>query len=390
ARIFTSRWAGFGLAYRYNFNSQTRDSFNKTQAFTGSVTVPCLAGVTNCTTSVRSTTFTGVPPGFDASTDPHGYLAQIFIGRRNKRQGDIVNIPAVINSVNLSTTVIKLGCPAGTVSESGCSDTRTINVATSASDAENDVLTYNYTVSGGRIVGTGANVQWDLSGATAGTYTITTGVDDGCGVCGKTNTQTITVEECKDCKQKCDCATLSVNGPGGVTNPGDTMTFTLNGARSNSVNWTVSAGTIEAGQGTSSITVRTTKEMGGGNVTATAELGGLDPTCNCQKSASETAAVSAVPNARMTDEFGAQKDDEVKARVDNFYIELNNDPNAKGYIVNYGTAKQISARKAQIMKAINFRKYDANRVVFVDGGDMGSGVNTKFWLVPAGAEPPTN
>ena len=41
------------------------------------------------------------------------------------------------------------------------------------------------------------------------------------------------------------------------------------------------------------------------------------------------------------------------------------------------------------MKAINFRKYDKNRVVFVDGGDNGQGEYTKFWVRPAGADAPT-
>ena len=71
----------------------------------------------------------------------------------------------------------------------------------------------------------------------------------------------------------------------------------------------------------------------------------------------------------MIDEFGKAPDDDVKARVDNFYIQLNNNPSAQGYIINYGNAAQIKKRKAQIMKAINFRKYDVNRVTFVDGGD---------------------
>ncbi len=77
------------------------------------------------------------------------------------------------------------------------------NVTTTAVDPENDVLTYNYTVSGGRIVGQGANVSWDLTGVNPGTYTITAGVDDGCGVCGQTKTQTITVE-------KCDCVPVRI------------------------------------------------------------------------------------------------------------------------------------------------------------------------------------
>ena len=61
-------------------------------------------------------------------------------------------------------------------------------------DPESDVLTYNYTVSGGRIVGQGANVKWDVGGFSPGHYTITAGVNDGCGVCGKTQTKTITVQ----------------------------------------------------------------------------------------------------------------------------------------------------------------------------------------------------
>lgn len=65
-----------------------------------------------------------------------------------------------------------------------------------------DVLTYNYTVSGGKIIGTGANVTWDLSNVKPGTYTITAGVDNGCGVCGTTKTETVIVKECPDCKQK--------------------------------------------------------------------------------------------------------------------------------------------------------------------------------------------
>jgi hypothetical protein len=392
ARFYPVRWAGIGLAYRYNFNQQGYGSFDGNKSFTSSVVVPCRPGTTQCQPVTLTSTFSGVPSGFQTSTDPNGYIFQAWIGRRNKRATDIVNQAPNINSVNLSATVISIGCKPGFKSASGaCTDSRTVSVATSASDAENDVLTYNYTVSGGRIVGTGANVQWDLSSAAPGTYTITTGVDDGCGVCGKTNTQTVKVQDCPDCVQICSCQPLSVSGPSGVTNPGETMSFTLSGAGSdNSINWSVSAGTIEAGQGTSTITVRAPADGSVTNITATAEVGGTNPACNCQTSANETAGVAPLPQAKLVDEFGPQKDDEVKARVDNFYIELNNDPNAKGYVVNYGNAKQIAARKAQIMKAVNFRKYDANRLVFVDGGDTGAGVNTKFWLVPAGAKPPAN
>ncbi|HVE58026.1 MAG TPA: hypothetical protein VNB22_14440, partial [Pyrinomonadaceae bacterium] len=65
-----------------------------------------------------------------------------------------------------------------------------------------DVLTYNYTVSGGKITGTGTNVTWNLTGVKPGKYTITAGVDNGCGVCGTTKTETVEVKDCPDCRIK--------------------------------------------------------------------------------------------------------------------------------------------------------------------------------------------
>ncbi|HQZ96417.1 MAG TPA: hypothetical protein PLP21_08865 [Pyrinomonadaceae bacterium] len=390
-RVYPRRWFGFGLAYRYNFNQQDFDSFQG-DTTSNSVTVLCgPVSLPGCVPTTTTVTREGVPVGLGTSADPHGYIANFWIGRRDKRLGEVVNQPANVDSVSLSDMVITLPCRPGTTSKSGaCNDSKTISVSTKASDPENDVLTYNYTVSGGRIVGTGANVQWDLSSAQVGTYTIVTGVDDGCGVCGKTDTKTIRVEECPDCQappKTCSCPTLSVSGPAGITNPGDTMTFTASASGDVTYNWTVSAGSIESGQGTPSITVRTTKEMAGSNVTATVNIGGTDPTCNCLTTASDNGGVAAIPTATPVDEYGALKDDDVKARVDNFYIQLNNNPSAKGYIINYGTAAQIKKQKAQIMKAITFRKYDAGRVTFVDGPNNGE-VKTKFWLVPAGADNP--
>jgi hypothetical protein len=128
--------------------------------------------------------------------------------------------------------------------------------------------------------------------------------------------------------------------------------------------------------------------MAGTNVTATVELGGNAPNCGCINTASETAGVADVRKPELVDEFGPLKDDDVKARIDNFYIRLQNDPNARGVIVNYGTPAQIKARKAQIMKAINFLKKDPSRITFVDGPDKGNGIETKLWLVPSGATEP--
>lgn len=391
-RIFPRRWFGVSLAYRYNFNQQDSDSFNEGSSST-SVLVNCQP--TPCTPVTIRNTFSGLPTGFVPSSDPHGYIAQFFIGRRDKRQAEVVNQPASVDSVTLGATVITLPCVPPEISRSGaCVDNRTISVATRASDPENDVLTYQYTVSGGRIIGTGANVQWDLSTATVGTYTITTGVDDGCGVCGRTNTQTITVQACPDCYPPvvCNCPPApTVVGPSGVTVAGQTMTFTASSSGDLTYTWTVSAGTIESGQGTQTITVRTTEDMAGTNVTATVTISGpaITPNCECPTTGSEIGGVAAERTPTLIEEFGPAVTDDVRVRVDNFYIQLANNPDAQGYIINYGTPAEIRRRRAQIVAQIRFRDLDINRVTFVDGPDNGTGILTRFYLVPSGVTPPT-
>jgi len=70
-----------------------------------------------------------------------------------------------------------------------------VSVQTTALDPEGDVITYHYTISGGRVTGQGSRVSWDLNRLQPGTYTITVGVDDGCGICGNTMTQAVTITD---------------------------------------------------------------------------------------------------------------------------------------------------------------------------------------------------
>jgi len=111
----------------------------------------------------------------------------------------------------------------------------------------------------------------------------------------------------------------------------------------------------------------------------------------CQKTSSETGSIAEKPRPRLFDEFGKLPDDEVKARIQNLYIELGNNPGAQGYIINYGTDKEITARERQIRKAIDFLKQDPSRITLVRGGanPNGAGVWTKVWIVPPGADNPT-
>lgn len=392
-RIFPARYLGVGFAYRYHFNQQDRDSFDDEDTFTSSTTVLCpIPTPTGCTPFAVNNTFTGVPPGFRTSTDPHGFIVQGWIGRRNRRQAEIINVPAKVDSVTVSSTTVNLPCPPGERSASNsCPDEMNVNVTTAASDVENDQLVYNYTVSGGRVVGSGANVTWDLSGVRPGSYTITAGVDDGCGICGETKTQTVEVKTCPDCVAPCECPTVSVTGPSSVVQSGETMTFTANvsgGSQDTpTYSWTVDKGTIVEGQGTPSITV-STEGLVDTTVTATVEIGGLCATCPVT-SDSETGVVApGIPPIVPFDEFGPLANDDVRLRLDNFFVDLQNNPNDQGYIINYGPARQVAARERLIRNHINLRRFDAGRIVIVNGGEEAE-IRTRLFRVPQGATPPT-
>jgi len=54
-------------------------------------------------------------------------------------------------------------------------------VTCNGSDPDNDPLTYSYTSTGGKIVGSGSNVQFDSTGLPPGTYTVKCTVNDGRG-----------------------------------------------------------------------------------------------------------------------------------------------------------------------------------------------------------------
>ena len=61
----------------------------------------------------------------------------------------------------------------------GSGDTAAVHVT--ASDPDNDPLTYSYTATGGTVEGTGPDARWNSAGAAVGTYTVTAKVDDGKG-----------------------------------------------------------------------------------------------------------------------------------------------------------------------------------------------------------------
>jgi hypothetical protein len=104
--------------------------------------------------------------------------------------------------------------------------------------------------------------------------------------------------------------------------------------------------------------------------------------------ASETAPIAAAPEAVLIDTFGKLPNDEIRGRLDTFFAELQHNPNNQGYIINYGTDKEIAAREKLITNHIAFRKFDRSRITLVRGGDTGEGPTTKLYRIPPGAANP--
>src|SRR5687768_1743307 len=190
-----------------------------------------------------------------------------------------------------------------------------------------------------------------------------------------------------------ECPQVSIAAPSNVQE-GQPLTFRVDvtgGDRTvpRTYNWTVSAGTISSGQGTSLIGVDTTG-IGGYSVTATVETGGYEPRCRTSRSA--TAFVERAVSARKFDEYGALALKNQKARLDNFAIELQSDPMTQAYVIAYGGRRSTRGTAVARLKTVNThlvigRGIDSNRIVALDGGHREE-PTTELWMVPPGALPP--
>ncbi|HEX3085659.1 MAG TPA: hypothetical protein VHP99_14100, partial [Pyrinomonadaceae bacterium] len=399
AKIYPARWWGFGAWYRRALNDQRAKNIATSTDFAIPIQQITNVNVANRglvvvpgTTSVS--TAAGVPLGFQPSSDPYGFGAQLWFGHRNKREPAILPNQPPTASIAASVTTITLPCGPGMKSASGSCPTAvtsSVSLTTTASDPDGDTLLYSYNVTGGRISGDGANVSWDLSGMSPGTYTATVDVDDGCG-CITSATTTVTIANCGDCVPILVCPTFNVTCPSEVED-GSPATFSATFTQgtpqvSETYNWTVSAGTITSGQGTSTITVDT-KGTGGQTITATVEIGGLDPTCNRTTSCSTPVRPKAAL-ARKFDEYGNIRFNDEKARLDNFAIQLQNEPTAQGYIIGYGACDAEGLTRANRAKdyLVNTRGIDSGRLVTTDAGCLPN-LQVQLWIVPQGATPPT-
>jgi hypothetical protein len=300
-----------------------------------------------------------------------------------------------IDLVEPDRTAIYLPCAPGMVTPaSKCDGTTEVLVRYTFAGPDARSAKLSTLVSGGRVVATGAgNFRWDLSGVSPGTYTATVAAEDRNGRFSEGKTITVTVQRCPSCRYIDSCPTVELVAHEGVVQPGESFTVTANakGADKAAYNWTVSAGTIESGQGTSSVSIKTDTDMGGSSITVTLDLKVPDGFPACQTYYSETVALAETPKPVLFDELPTAAACEYgNARLDSFFAELNNNPESQAYIVIYATPERVGAagnREQLARNFMRFRNFDPSRITFVRGPYRKNAI-TQFWRVPPGSAAP--
>jgi hypothetical protein len=98
------------------------------------------------------------------------------------------------------------------------------------------------------------------------------------------------------------------------------------------------------------------------------------------------------PKSQKFDEFGYINREELKARLDNFAVGIQVEPDAEAYI-KFHSGRRLPPSEVQATAdyAKNYlvrqRRIDAGRIVTVDAGPNRNS-SVEFWIVPRGAAPP--
>lgn len=258
-----------------------------------------------------------------------------------------------------------------------------------AASSDRNPIVYRWSSPVGRIVHDGPAATWDLSGLKPGYYEAFVEIDTGNEDSSCEAFASIRVlVECPPPPPA--CPTVSIICPNS-RQPGQPLTFssTLSGGLGNvtpAYTWTISNGRIIEGQGSSSITVDTAG-LGGQTLTATLSIGGYSLDCSANCSVQFPAPVT----CRSFDEFPAVTRNDEKARLDNFAIELQNDPSANGYVIvnpgEHGRAGEVQTHSTRIVDyLVNYRHLDGRRIITVVGPARPD-LMIHLWICPQGSAP---
>lgn len=320
-----------------------------------------------------------------------GYLAPIALVALSAPQV-FAQKTKVVSSVNAP---LSLSLTADSNIVTACADggAPQVKLTANAVSPSGYPIKYRWTTSAGTIIGEGPVVTWNLAGLKPGYHKASLDIQSvgSDGSCQAFSSVSVLVNPCVVVQPVCPA--IEIVCPTDLA-LGQPITFSsrLTGgvpANTNAVyNWTVSAGTIIAGQGTDTIRVDTTG-LGGQTVRASLSVGGYNLECAADCGVS-------VPLPKLTsrkfDEFPDISRNDEKARLDNYGIELQNDPTATAYVIVYpgrsskrGDVQHHASRVVDYL--VNSRGLDKSRIVTLVG-PVRDNLFVELWITPQGATPP--
>jgi len=311
-----------------------------------------------------------------------GYRYSLDLSNHRDRNGFIIKVGvAHWPAKPLPPDVVTASCAVDKAAvKEGSEDYITANV--SATDANGFPLTYQWTATGGSIDGSGPYVRWNSTGVGAGSYTLTSRVDNGAGKSASC-TANVTVQP----KPAPPAPTMTCAADRSTVLAGERaeITANVNDASGTAIrfSWQTNGGQVI---GSGSIVQLDTSGLAPGIYTVTGRAENeLHSACDC------TAAVTvqAPPPAPQASKVSAcdfapgsaGADNVCKRNLDDVAVRLQSDPKSKVVLVGYADPHEARAAKLAGERAASGQKYlqdkkgvDASRVeVRTAAGEPGAG-----------------
>jgi hypothetical protein len=321
-----------------------------------------------------------------------GYIAPIALVMSLSAVHVFAQKPQVVSAANAPLS-LSLTSDVNAVRACDNSGAPQVQLTAKAVSPGGNPIKYKWTTSDGVISGEGPVVTWNLAGLKPGYHKASLDIQSAGsdGTCQAFSSVSVLVNPCAEVRPVCPAIEITCPTNIAIDQP---LTFTSRysgGVPANitpAYNWTVSAGTIIEGQGTDTIKVDT-KGLAGETIRASLSMGGYTLEC-----AADCAVSIPLPKreSRMFDDYLNIARNDEKARLDNFGIELQNDPTATGYVIVYpGRSSKRAEVQDQFGRVIDYlvnsRRIDKSRIRTIEGRKKDQ-LSKELWITPQGATPP--